>query len=357
VPNHDGAHSNKKFDRVYKTSTTDNAKFVHVIFDESSSFDILEVDLSIGTVSIPENYRDSQNGPYKKKWDESMLKEITDLVKHDTWVKVSRSTLGARKPTKSRWVYTIKYNRDGTIDRFKSRFVVCGYSQIEGKDFTKAFSATLRSASFRCLLAIASGRKLQLEHFDVTNAFTQAELDDVDIWVEPPKGFDTERDKHGTFVLKLKKALYGTKQASRLWQQTLSEFLVSIGFVRSTSDPCLFLHESKEHGVLIVGVYVDDIILAHDGKGFDWFKLEFTKRFRSKHIGIYIGFLVLPLISLKIMSSAYVRKDIFSTWLANTFQITRLMLSYVTTQKEIYFLRYVSRKPLMNALWLLIYRI
>ena len=140
-------------------------------------------------------------------------------------------------------------------------------------------------------LAIACGRKLQLAHFDVTNAFTHAELDDVDIWVEPPKGFDTERDKHGTFVLKLKKALYGTKQASRLWQQTLSEFLVSIGFVRSTSDPCLFLHESKEYGVLIVGVYVDDIILAHDGKGFDWFKLEFTKRFRSKHIGKLYWFL------------------------------------------------------------------
>merc|ERR1711965_425390 len=114
-----------------------------------------------------------------------MLKEYTDLVKLGTWETVSRSKIpNGRKPLKSRWVYTIKYHRDGTIERFKSRFVVCGYSQIQGKDFERAFSATLRATSFRCLLAIASGRKLRLEHFDVGNAFTQAKLDDVEIWVE-----------------------------------------------------------------------------------------------------------------------------------------------------------------------------
>ena len=59
----------------------------------------------------------------------------------------------------ARWCYDVKYKRDGTIERFKARFVACGYSQIFGKDFTHTFSATLRATSFRLFLAIAAGRK------------------------------------------------------------------------------------------------------------------------------------------------------------------------------------------------------
>ena len=255
-----------------------------MVFDDVT-FEVLAADLSEGAVSCPEQFEQAIRSHDSEKWWDSMRKEITDLLKSDTWDLVSRSALPrGRKPTKSRWVYTIKYNRDGTIERRKSRFVVCGYSQVKGKDFERAFSATLRATSFRCLLAIASGRKLQLEHFDVTNAFTQADLDDVDIWVEPPKGFDTAKDRFGTLVLKLKKALYGTKQASRLWQQTLAAFLIKLGFIRSSSDPCIFLLE-KDKGILIIGIYVDDIILAHNRILFQWFCDIFLGRFRGKHLG------------------------------------------------------------------------
>ena len=74
-------------------------------------------------------------------------------------------------------IHTIKYNRDGTIERFKSRFVACGYSQVEGEDYSHSFSATMRATSFRTILALAAGEKLPLEHFDVTNAFTQSDID------------------------------------------------------------------------------------------------------------------------------------------------------------------------------------
>ena len=121
-----------------------------------------------------------------------------------------------RKPAASKWVYTLKYNRDGSISRYKARFVVCGYSQIKGLDYEHAFSATLRATSFRTLLAIASGLKLKLGHIDVSNAFTQANLDDVDIWIEAPKGMPVGSDEFGKQILKLKRALYGAKQSSRL---------------------------------------------------------------------------------------------------------------------------------------------
>ena len=114
-----------------------------------------------------------------------MTKEITDLIKHDTWELISIDDVPKdRKIVKSRFVYTIKYNRDGTIERFKARFVACGYSQVKNFDYTETFSATLRSTSFRLLMAIAAGKGLSLDHFDVTSAFTQSEID-AEIYVEP----------------------------------------------------------------------------------------------------------------------------------------------------------------------------
>ena len=261
-----------------------------VIFDDvtNETLDICAADL--GNIPCPDQYEDVQSpkfAPVKPRWTESMRGEHEALIKNETWEYISRNDpkVRGRKPTKSRWVYTIKYNRDGTINRFKSRFVVCGYSQRQGIDYDRAFSSTLRSTSFRTLLAIAAGKKMRLMQFDVSNAFTQALLDDVDLYVEPPKGFEEWELVNGKRVSKLlhlKRALYGTKQASRLWQNTLKEFLESQGFIASKADPCLY-RKASSNGEIILGVYVDDVLCAYRGNEmFEEFKDAFFKRFPGK---------------------------------------------------------------------------
>ena len=245
-------------------------------------------------IETPNTYSQAINSRYAPRWIQSMNKEIEDLAKHGTWELIERRNVPkSHRITKSKWVYKIKMNKDGSIERFKSRFVVCGYSQIEGVDYTHSFSATMRATSFRLLLALAAGEKLRLEHFDVTNAFTQSEIDS-DIYVEPPRGYE-QSDVHGdTYVLKLKKALYGTKQASRMWQLKLRAYLVEhMGFSNSSNDPCLFSRRDSDDSVLIVGVYVDDIIVAHNNKKLKWFVDKFTGPggFRAKHIGALSWFL------------------------------------------------------------------
>ena len=59
---------------------------------------------------------------------------------------------------------------------------------------------------------------------------------------------------------------------------------MGLGFTNSVTDPCLFVKRDGDN-VLIVGTYVDDIVVAHKGDGFEWFKKEFTSAFRSKHKG------------------------------------------------------------------------
>ena len=87
----------------------------------------------------------------------------------NTWV--CSDLPAARKATKSRLVYTVKYKHDGTVDRFKARFVCCGYSQIHGVDYDKSFSSTMRATTFRYLVALAAVEQLFMEHLDVPNAF------------------------------------------------------------------------------------------------------------------------------------------------------------------------------------------
>ena len=103
-------------------------------------------------------------------------------------------------------------------------------------------------------MAIAAGKGLSLDHFDVTSAFTQSEID-AEIYVEPPPGGFTPKDTKGRpKVLKLKKALYGTKQASKLWQDTLVKHLTSnMGFKRLIYDPCLFIKHANDHVMIVCG--------------------------------------------------------------------------------------------------------
>ena len=264
-----------------------------IIDDVNQQSMTININDKLGDFVTPETYKQAMESRQRERWLESMTKEITELSKSETWELVSLDCVPkGRKITKSRWCYVIKYNRDGSVDRFKSRFVACGYSQVKGVDFTNTFSATLRSTSFRMLMAMASGEKLQLDHFDVTNAFTQSKID-AEIYVAPPEGFK-EYDKKGKpKVLKLKKALYGTKQASRLWQETLTKHLVGkMGFSQCPYDPCIFIKRFDDPSkVCIVGVYVDDIILASKGDLIEWFTKEFTSGFRAKHIGPLSWFL------------------------------------------------------------------
>ena len=93
---------------------------------------------------------------------------------------------------------------------------------------------------------------------DVKSAFLNGELEE-EVYVQQPPGF--EDPEFSDFVYKLLKDLYGLKQASRAWYDTLSEFLIKNGFARGTIDKTLFF---KKHGsdIILVQIYVDDIIFG-----------------------------------------------------------------------------------------------
>jgi hypothetical protein len=109
--------------------------------------------------------------------------------------------------------------------------------------------------AFRIILAFSVAKGFKLYQIDVKSVFLNGFLDE-EVFVKQPPGFESVEFPHK--VYRLRKALYGTKQAPRAWYGRLRGFLFSKGFEMGKVDKTLFLLR-QGNDILIVQVYVDDI--------------------------------------------------------------------------------------------------
>ena len=122
-------------------------------------------------------------------------------------------------------MFDIKRGPGGEFIKYKARMVAMGYTQIEGVDFFDTYASVMNTKSFRIMLAIYNNQiEYNMQHWDVKQAFVNAPIHE-DIYVQQIKGREHANKK----ILKLNKALYGTKQAAHAWQKYLSEILTELG--------------------------------------------------------------------------------------------------------------------------------
>ncbi|KAK1425214.1 hypothetical protein QVD17_20561 [Tagetes erecta] len=200
----------------------------------------------------PVNYKQASMDP---NWVHAMNMEMEALSRNNTWVMTDLPK--GRKAVGSKWVYKIKHNPDGQVARYKARLVAKGYSQKEGIDFDETFSPVVKMVTIRCVISLAVQNDWSLFQLDVDNAFLYGTITE-DVYMTPPEGY---YDKNETKVCKLIKSLYGLKQASRQWNEKLTQTLINIGFKQSTSDYSLFV-KADDSVISILLVYVDDIVLT-----------------------------------------------------------------------------------------------
>jgi len=139
------------------------------------------------------------------------------------------------------------------------------------------------------VLALAATRNWRVHHLDVKSAFLNGELEE-ELYVQQPPGFALPGGEHK--VLRLRKALYGLRQAPRTWNSKLDATLASLGFSKCATKHALY-GKSTERGSLIVGVYVDDLIITgSEQRDIDDFKREMKGRFCMSDLGLltyYLG--------------------------------------------------------------------
>jgi len=185
--------------------------------------------------------------------------EMSALHQNGTWELVPlpphKKTVGCK------WVFTVKFNPDGSVDRLKARLVAKGYTQTYGIDYDETFSPVAKISSVRVLISLAATLDWPLFQLDVKNAFLHGDLHE-EVYMEQPPGFVAQGESPGR-VCKLKKALYGLKQSPRAWFGKFSEAVLKFGLQRCQTDHSVFhLHTSA--GYIFLVVYVDDIVITGD---------------------------------------------------------------------------------------------
>lgn len=204
--------------------------------------------------SVPNSYNEAINHRNESaQWREATHTELKSLISFGVFLEMILPT--GRRPIDTRWVFAKKHNELGEIVRFKARLVARGFQQMEGIDYTETFSPTVRMKTLKIVLVIAAERDYEMIQIDFETAFLNAKMTE-EIFVKPPQGYECKRP--GT-VLKLVKAIYGTKQASREWWIELDSFLKGLGYQSSPLDECLY-YKCVDGKIMFVTVYVDDMI-------------------------------------------------------------------------------------------------
>ena len=234
----------------------------------------------VNQVKVDEpSWHEAMNGPYKEKWREACQEEMKSLLENGTWDIVELPP--DQKAIGSRWIFRVKRNSDGSIERFKARLVAKGYNQWPGFDYEETFASTMRYASLRTVLALSALEGLHLRSIDISSAFLNGDID-CDIYMKQPDGF---KQGGSNMVCKLNKSLYGLKQSPRLWGEKFSSVMKTIGFKRLSSDPSLYIYNRDDIKV-IVPVFVDDITLASKSeKAVDRFVSELATHFKLRDLG------------------------------------------------------------------------
>jgi hypothetical protein len=227
-------------------------------------------------VSIPITVEEALNGSQRENWQGAIDSELQSLYEQKTW-EDTEEVLG-RREVKSKWVFDLKRDEFGKIERYKARLVARGDQQHHGLDYNETFSPTLRLESFRMILAWAVRNGKKVHQLDVKTAFLRATIDKV-IYMRLP----TINGQKGKLVMLLK-SLYGLKQAGYLWNKDIDRVLVSIGFKCNDLDNTVYILIIDGRTVMI-GVYVDDLVIAGEENDVQWTKCEIKAHYECKDGG------------------------------------------------------------------------
>ncbi|GKV47648.1 hypothetical protein SLEP1_g54528 [Rubroshorea leprosula] len=161
-----------------------------------------------------------------------------------------------------------------------------GFTQEYGIDYEETFALVARPTSVRSLIVIVVAKRWKLFQMDVKNAFLNGDLAE-EVYMKSPPGLKHPPNK----VCRLKQALYGLKKAPRPWFANFSTTISEFGFMSSVHDTVLLIRKTN-HGMVLLLLYVDDMIITRDDiSSIHDLKQFLNHKFEMKDLGILSYFL------------------------------------------------------------------
>jgi hypothetical protein len=191
-----------------------------------------------------------------KGWLEAMEDELSSMNSNGVWDLVEIPD-GAKK-VGCKWVYKTKYDSKGKIEWFRARLVAKDFTQREGIDYTETFSPVSKKDLFQIIMALVAHYDLELHQMDVKTAFLNGDLQE-NVYMAQSKGFIVEGKEH--MECKLKKSIYGLKQASGQRYLKFDEVIKKFGFIENQVNNCIYV-KTKGNMFIILVLYVDYILLV-----------------------------------------------------------------------------------------------
>jgi hypothetical protein len=203
-------------------------------------------------------------------WLEAIRTELTSLIiNNEVFEPITINDVPIEKRSKIfNLLILLKRKRDQhqEISKYKARMVMDGSRAQIGIDVFDTYAPVIDYSTVRLLISLAFGNKWEMFHWDISVAFTNAKAEE-ETYVRFPKSFPSDLFpgyKEGT-IARLKRNLYGSKSAPKLWYNCLYQCVIELGFKSVAGHPCLFIRVTVVAGktiIIVIGIFVDDLLVT-----------------------------------------------------------------------------------------------
>lgn len=237
-----------------------------------------EYEIALAATEVPQTYREAMASPEAWWWKKAVRAEIQSHIRNHTWDIVRRPP--GVKVIGCKWVFATKFGEHGKIVRYKARLVALGFLQTFGVDYNETYSPVASLNTVRMFLAVCCRLGYFIKQFDIETAFLNGDLEEL-VYMKIPVGI---RAGNG-MVCKLRRSLYGLKQAAAVWFRTIRSVFLAIGFIQCVADSCLFVRIRDDKPSYVV-LYVDDLLVGCKTEAeADEICDELSKHFTVKALG------------------------------------------------------------------------
>ncbi len=196
------------------------------------------------------SYKKTMNDSSRDEWLKVMKNENKSFLINEIWKLIN--FFKNRWIFRDKWVYKIKRKEHDEILRYKTRWMIRDFEQIEELNYTKVFVSMIKSMNYKTMYVIIAVNDWKIEQMNVKTIFLYDKILE-DVYVMQFTSFEQSVNQ----ICKLNKALYNLKQSSKIWFETLIKFFYFLSYASLNVEFNVFI----KNDIMII-IYVNDLIFT-----------------------------------------------------------------------------------------------